>query len=319
MSGPWKRESGARVALALAVLIGLVALAACGGSSTATSSSPSAPAATPSASPSIVPAAEPVSQWDAAGTASAAQTRAVANKYATTVAAGTLPKVGLYAKDATWDYWESDMHGQGATTIEDTYRSAADSFDWYGVHVLSAPGVAADEGTLKAQGTTTTTVFLALLAADGNKVVHEEVFLDNPSDSKKQHVTFAASAPGPKDTAKAAARVAAAVGDAFAAGDQAALQDLLAPDVLFYDTELTHGVRGADAVLAWQSKTPTVEVSNQEPIAGPGWAVVRWTIRGTDVNGIPVAMPGATVMETRDGQVVRMTLYYDNAALGLQE
>lgn len=319
MSGPWKRESGARIALALAVLIGLVALAACGGSSTSTSNSPSAAAATPSASPSLFTAAEPVSQWDAPGTASAAQTRAVANRYAAAVAAETLPTVGLYAKDATWDYWESDLHDQGAKTLEGTYRSAADSFDWYGVHVLSAPGVAADEGTMKAEGTTTSTVSLALLAVDGNKVVHEEVFLDNPSDFEKQRVTFATSAPGPKDTAKAAARVAAAVGDAFAIGDQAALQDLLAPDILFYDTELTHGVRGADAVLAWHSKTPAVEVTNQEPIAGPGWAVVRWTIRGADVSGIPVAMPGATVMEMRDGQVVRMTLYYDNAVLGLQE
>lgn len=319
MSGPWKRESGARIALALVVLIGLVALAACGGSSTSTSNSPSAATATPSASPSIVPAAEPVSQWDAPGTASLAQTQAVAEEYATTVADETLSKVGLHARDATWDYWESDMHDQGAKALAGIYRSAADSFDWYGVHVLSAPGVAADEGTLRSQGTTTSTVFLALLAVDRNKVVHEEVFLDNPSDFHKQRVVFVSSAPGPKDSAKAAARVAAAVGDAFAAGDQAALQDLLAPDVLFYDTELTHGVRGADAVLAWQSKTPTVEVSNQEPIAGPGWAVVRWTIRGADVNGIQVAMPGATVMEVRDGKVVRMTLYYDNAVLGLQE
>ena len=319
MGGPWKGGSGACVALALVVAIGAVGLAGCGDSSTSTSNSPSAAATTPPASPSIIPAPEPVSQWDAAGTASLAQTRAVAREYAASVADETLSKGGLYARDATWDYWESDMHDQGAKAIAATYRSAAESFDWSGVHVLSAPGAGADEGMLKAEGSKFATVFLALLAVDGNKVVHEEVFLDNPSETTKQRVTFATSAPGSKDTAKAASRVATAVGDAFAAGDQAALQELLAPDILFYDTELLHGSRGVDEVLAWQSRTPTVELTNQAPIAGPGWAVVRWTIRQTDSTGVQVAVPGATVMEVRDGRVERMTLYYDNATIGLQE
>lgn len=319
MAGPWKRGSGACVALALVAVIGVAGLAACGGSDTSASSSPSAAVAAPTPSPSIIPAAEPVSQWDAPGTASPAQTRAVAKEYATAVTDETLSKGGLYAKDATWDYWESDMHDQGAKAIAGTYRGAADSFDWSGVHVLSAPGVAADEGRLKAEGSKSTTVFLALLAVDGDKVVHEEVFLDNPSEFAKQRVTFATSAPGSKDTAKAASQVATAVGDAFAAGDQAALRELLAPDIVFYDTELLHGVRGVDAVLAWQSRTPTVELTNQAPIAGPGWAVVRWTIRQTDATGVQVAVPGATVMEVRDGKVVRMTLYYDNATIALQE
>ncbi len=145
--------------LALALLLG----APCGGSDEEATS----PSATPVASPSVVPAEEPVSQWDAPGTASAAQTRAVASAYAARVVDETLSKADLYAKDATWDYWESDMHDQGAKTIGGTYRGAAESFDWRGVHVLSAPGVAADEGMLKAQGTTASTVFLALLAADG--------------------------------------------------------------------------------------------------------------------------------------------------------
>ena len=81
------------------------------------------------------------------------------------------------------------MHDQGAKALAGIYRSAADSFDWYGVHVLSAaPGVACGRGHAEVPaGTTTSTVFLALLAVDGNKVVHEEVFLDNgPSDSRKQ-------------------------------------------------------------------------------------------------------------------------------------
>ena len=34
---------------------------------------------------------------------------------------------------------------------------------------------------------------------------------------------------------------------------------------------------------------------------------------------LQMAMPGATVMEVRGGKVVRITLYYDNAVIGLQE
>jgi ketosteroid isomerase-like protein len=323
MSGPWKRGSGAYLALGLVVLIGLVALAACGDSSSSTSSSPSAAATTPSASPSIVPAAEPVHRWDAPGSASLAQTQTVGKRYAEAQTTETIPEAGLYAKGATFDYWASgETHNQGAKQIESTYKAAGEGkpgvgFDWTRVRLLVAPGVVAYEGLLAIPADKVKMPYLELLAVDGNKIIHEEIFMD-PGPQTKQPVRYADSAPGPKDTAKVAAEVAAAVGAAFAAGDQAALQDLLAPDVLFYDTELTHGVRGVDAVLAWHSKTPTVEVSNQEPITGPGWAVVRWTVRETYETGVQAAMPGATVMEVRDGKVVRMTLYYDNAVIGLQ-
>jgi len=303
------------LALGCAVLALALLLGACGGSDEEATT----PSATPVASPSVSPAEEPVSQWDAPGTASAAQTRAVASEYAARVVDETLSKDGLYAKDATWDYWESDMHDQGAKTIEGTYRGAAGSFDWRGVHVLSAPGVAADEGFLKAQGTTTSTVFLALLAADGDKLVHEEVFLDNPGDFHKQRVVFVSSAPGPKDTAEAAAEAASMMSDAIATGDQDFIEFAIARDVLFYDTELLHGVRGSGAVLDWVSKMPDVAITNQEPMAGPGWAVVRWTARQVSPAGVEIATPGATVFEVRDGRVARMTLYYDSQYIALQE
>ena len=310
-----------RLLMAIApVLIGLVALAACGGSSTSTSNSPSAAATTPPASPSIVPAEEPVSQWDAPGSATLAQTKAVGKEYAATLIAEKIPGAGLYAKDATFDYWASGgIHDQGVTAIEDTYRLAAVTYDWARGQLLVAPGVVAYEAQLTAYGDAKATFpTLGLLAVDGDKITHEEIFLD-PGPDTKRPVVFARSAPGKKDTAEVAAEVATAVGDAFTAGDRTAIQALLAPDVRFYDTELQHGVRGVDAVLAWQSRTPTVELSNQGPIAGPGWAVVRWTVRPVASTGVQVATPGATMMEVRDGKVVRMTLYYDNAVIGLQE
>ena len=310
-----------RLLMAIAlVLIGLVALAACGGSSTSTSTSPGAAAMTASASPSIVPAQEPVSQWDAPGSATLAQTQAVVKKWAAALTAEKIPGAGLYAEDATFDYWASgEIHDQGVTAIEDTYRGAAGTLDWGKGHLLVGPGVVAYEGKVTAHGDGTATFpALSLLAVDGKQITHEEVFLD-PGPDTKRPVVFARSAPGKKDTAEVAAEVATAVGDAFAAGDQVALQGLLAPDIRFYDTELRRDVRGVDAVLAWQSQTPTVGLSNQEPIAGPGWAVVRWTVRQVYSTGVELATPGATVVEVRDGKVVRMTLYYDNAGVSLQE
>ena len=321
---PTERRSAAGTwTIALVVLLLLCASAAvtaCGGSSTTASNSPSATITSPSASPSIVPAAEPVSQWDAPGSASLAQTKAVGKKDAALLVGEKIPGAGLYAKDATFDYWASgETHERGAAAIESVYKGAAGTLDWAKTRLMVAPGVVVSEGMLAAHdGGTVSFPFMSLLAVDGDKVAHEEVFLD-PGPDTKQAVTFAGSAPGPKDTAEVAAKVAAAVGEAFASGDQAALQELLAPDILFYDTELRHGVRGVDAVLAWQSNTPTVELKNQRPLAGPGWAATRWTIKQVFSTGVEVAMPGATVTEVRDGKVVRMTLYYDNDAISLQE
>ena len=77
-------------------------------------------------------------------------------------------------------------------------------------------------------------------------------------------------------------------------------------------------MRGWDALLAWWARVPQVKLENKQPIAGPGWAVLRWTIRQVFSTGVELALPGATVMEVRDGKVVRMTLYYDSKVLKLQ-
>ncbi len=117
----------------------------------------------------------------------------------------------------------------------------------------------------------------------------------------------------------AASRVGGTVGGAFASGNLAALQALLAPDVLFYDTTQGRGARGSDAVAAWWANVPgTVAFYNKSPISGRGWAVVRWTARRVYSTGVELAMPGATVLEVRDGKVVRMTLYYNSKKVSLQ-
>jgi hypothetical protein len=302
--------------IALVVLLLLcAAVTACGSTDTTASNSPSATTTSPSASPSIVPAAAPVSRWDAPGSASPAQALAAARRYAAALTAEKIPKAGLYTSASTWDYWPTDAHVRGATEIEGIYRDAGASIDWpKRSHSLAAPGVAVYEGLTKLFGTSTTPS-LVLLAVDGSKVTHEEIFLN---EGDVQPVAYGVSTPGPKDTAKVAAKVGAAVGDAFATGDQAALQALVAPDLLFRDTTLSHGVRGWDALLAWWDKVPAVTLENGQQISGPGWVVGRWTIRQVFSTGVELAMPGASVMEVRDGKVVRMTLYYNSSVMRLQ-
>jgi SnoaL-like domain len=314
MNRAWPRRWGARLALVLLTCVGLVALGACGGSSTSASNSPSA-AATPTASPSILPAADPVSRWDAPGTASLAQAQAVTRRYAAALRAEKIPKAGLYTSASTWDIHSSDAHVKGAREIESVYRDAATYSSWGKGHVMAAPGVGVDEGLYTAYGTDATPA-LSLLAVNGDKIVHEEIFI-NEGDT--QAVKQYGSAPGLKDTAKIAAKVGGAVGDAFATGDQASLKALVASDVLFRDTALPHDVQGWDALLAWWDKVPNgVQLKNKKPIAGPGWSVVRWTVRQAFSTGVELALPGATVMEVRNGHVVRMTVYYDSSTMHLQ-
>jgi hypothetical protein len=316
---PTRRRSAAGTStMPLVVLLLLcvsAAVSACGGASTTASSSPSATTAAPVTSPSIAPAAEPVSKWDAPGSASLAQTQTTTRRYAAALGAETIPEAGLYTAASTWDYWPTDAHVRGAKEIEGIYRDAGANIDWpKRSHRLAAPGVAVYEGLAKLYGTSTTPS-LVLLAVDGNRVTHEEIFLN---EGDVQPVTYGVSAPGPKDTAKVAAKVGAAVGEAFATGDRAALQALVAPDVLFRDTTLPHGVRGWDALLAWWDQVPALTLENKKQISGPGWAVGRWTIRQVFSTGVELAMPGASVMEVRNGKVVRMTLYYNSSVMRLQ-
>jgi hypothetical protein len=249
---------------------------------------------------------------------------ALALRWSAALSSETIPGAGLYGANATFDSWSGETHVEGTTAIEGAYREAAPSLDWSRrCHIMAAPGVAVYEGTLKNKSvavySTPSTPSLDLLAVDGDKVAHEEIFLDARTlPPTKGRVTFCGSAPGPNDTAAVAAKVAAAAGDALAAGDQASLHALVAPELLFYDTSQAHGERGWNALLAWWAKVPQVKLENMTPIASRGWAVLRWTVRQVLSTGVELAMPGASVLEVRDGKVVRMTLYYDSTVIKLQ-
>ena len=188
---------------------------------------------------------------------------------------------------------------------------------------MTAPGVGVCESVSVNRGgwgdTPPRTPYVTLLAIDGDRIAREETFTDTRSlPPRKPPVESCGSPPGPRDTARAAAAAGAAVGDAFAHGDPAALRAVVAPDVLFYDTAQAHGVRGWTALLRWWTNVPDVELRNEQSFAGPGWVVDLWTVRQVLATGEEKTMPGATVMEMRGRKIVRMTLYYESQDVPLQ-
>ena len=308
------------------VLVGGLMTAGCGGTARQASVSATSGTVTAASTPAASPSGRSTSGWDAPGSATLAQALAVTRRYAAALHDERIPEAGLYVPDATWDHWASGgAHVAGASVIEGIYRDAAPYLDWSKqAHLMAAAGVGVCEGVSANIGAIVSKPprgpYLSLLAVEGDKIVHEEIFYDTRSlPPRKAPVKFCGSAPGPLDTASAAAATGAAVGDALANGDPSTLRAVVSPDVLFYDTTQAHGQRGWNAVLDWWARVPAVELENRRPIAGPGWAVDRWTIRRVLTTGEEKTMPGATVMEVRGGKVVRMTLYYDSAVISLQQ
>lgn len=276
------------------------------------------------------------SRLHAAGTGSLAQTEAVARRYAEALSAEKIPGAGLYAAAATCDYWPVEYgRMQGAENIERFWsespgpeeggvRVGASWWQWSkGYHLLLAPGLAVYEGVHTDSLGEYSLPDLMLLAVNGGKITHQEIFLAGNGLTGDRPETFYDAAPGPEDTAEVAGQVGAAVGGAFATRDRAALEALLAPDVLFRGAADRQGASGRDALLAWFDTIgprTVVRIKNQAPIAGPGWAVVRWTARrlyggggnGFFPNGISEPANMATVIEVRGGKVVRLMVYGDS-------
>lgn len=336
MDVPWGRDPEARGVLAALVLVAALTLPGCFGAktpaanspsvtSTSSPASPDGAAALPTTSPTAGPTGLPTTRWDAPGSATLTQTLAVARRYAAALHAEKITEGHFHAPSSTWDYWSSGgIHERGIAAIESIYRGATGALDWSKrCHVMAAPGVAVCEGATTNRtewgSPPPSAPFVTLLAVDGTKLAHVEIFQQSELHPRVHApVRFCRTAPGPRDTPAVAGRVAATVGDALAGGDTVALRRAVAPDVLFYDTGQAHEVRGWAALVDWWANVPAVELENTKPIAGPGWAVVRWTLHGLSPSGGKQEAFGATVLELRRGKVVRMTLYYDGGNVKLQ-
>lgn len=300
---------GSLAVLCLLVLslgaLGLIGLCACGGTSTTTSSTPSA---TPSPTPSPTLGFEP---WPP-GTASAAQAKAVAGKYAarTYAEAPSLPR--LFDADGTIDIWLADQHFVGASAI-DYMTDCPTVLDWAKGSVLATAGAAAVEQIVINAGAGAIMACLEVLTVGDGKITHLEVYGNDVAGSHVARPKPVATKPGPADDAAAAEAVVTAYYAALAAGDPTAAAALYAPDAVFQDTTTAGQPGGTQEAVAWLTKAaavPHMTMEIKSVIAGKGWAATRWVFSGDNSNGAYVGVRGATVFEVRDGKIVRQTVYY---------
>jgi ketosteroid isomerase-like protein len=154
-----------------------------------------------------------------------------------------------------------------------------------------------------------------------HEIAHEEIYLDTSGGSRADPVTQWSSPPTSADTIARTRKTAVAFYDAAARSDTSfVLGQLVADDVLFYDTASKREQQGATELLLWWNGRTFVSFEKQPNdalIVGRGWAVVRWIATGAAAATSDTHMPSAAMLETRSGKVVRLTLYYDSATLPL--
>jgi ketosteroid isomerase-like protein len=310
------RLTGSVWAATLALLgVAALALAACGGSGTGTTASPTPTPPPPSVTPSPTTTA---AAWQPGSDALVATTK-VSARFLTMLRTRRFAASDIWSPQATLDLYASDVHASGADAVKSVYTGAAPESSWTAGHALVTTGVAAYEG-LFAQSGLRPTAALDLLAVSGDKVEHEDVYLDLSGGRAAEAVTQWPSPPAPTDTVARTKKTATAFVDAMTDSGTLQLGLLLADDVLFYDTAQKRQQRGATELLTWWGGRAAALIEPQTEnslVVGPGWAAVRWVGTGAQSSTDDVTMPGAAMLEIRGGKVVRMTLYYDSATLAL--
>ena len=336
-----RSSAAAAVVSVLLVVVAALALAACGGSADT-----AGPAASPAPDQTTVkPPTEPpaVSRWQP-GTDDLAQTRRVARTYLTALMDREMVAQAdrLYAADATLDNWIDRTHADDVNAIKEAWdkwqqqqgsNSSTSNLVWpanpdrFVVHVV--PGAVVFTVSTWAGGDQLfayTIPYIDFLAVSGGQVVREDVYGD-------PHVTEIETAgapdgaenwpprPGAKDTPDRSTAVALKFSEIISqTRDFSALRKLHAPDIVALDTSQRRPLRGVDAVIAWHkgtTKVPGVDSLSVEPaIAGRGWAALRVTVNGISSAGTG-HMPGAILLDIRNGKVVRMIHYYNSTVLDL--
>ncbi len=306
------------LAAGLALLPALF-LASCGGVSPNARPKSATPSAVATPSAAMPSPTQILGLWQP-GTDSQTQTAAVAKGFTSALQSEDFAESSVWAKDTTFDMWAGDEHAVGVKAVRKLYEEEAALGAWQAGSVLVGPGVVAYEGQFLQTGFSSAA--LDLLAVTGGKIVHEEVFLDRPSSAEAVPARHWATPPSSADTLAQTRKTAAAYIQAIDTHDTAAIQALLSKDVLFYDTALKHEQRGQAPVMNWWGTMKPVafqSIPAASVIAGPGWAVSRWTATGAGADRPGVTVPGATVMEIRGGKVVRLALYYDSMTLPLHD
>ena len=241
------------------------------------------------------------------------------------------PRVAeFYAPEFTLDAWLDRTRVDDEMTAKYTWGIWESNLYWSpAAKTYLAPGVAVIAGAVMDDPDDATMVvpYVDMLAVSDGEITHEEI-LGDPHETgvftKGWKATTAAA--GADDTAKEARAVADTVREVLSrTGDFAALEKVYDPDIVFLDTSTDGPLRGVDAVLAWHEGTTRIvgvagveslTVAIEPPIVGPGWAVPRTRTDGTIVMDA-FSVPGAIVMDVRDGKVVRMKVYYDSTIIDL--
>ncbi|MEE4276708.1 MAG: nuclear transport factor 2 family protein [Thermoleophilia bacterium] len=320
------------LALVLPLVLAVAAVAACGcGEETDTEGQgqgASSPTATVAPSPSATETSTQfgTTRWEC-GTDGLKETRAVLREYQAAVRERAVsPRVAeFYAPEFTLDAWLDRTRVDDLMTAKYIWGMWESNLYWSpAARTYVAPGVAVIAGAVMDDPDDPTMVvpYVDMLAVSDGRITHEEIIGD-PHETgvvtKGWKATTAAAEAD--DTAKEARAAADTVREVLSrTGDFAALEKVYDPDIVFLDTSTDGPLRGVDAVLAWHEGTTRItdieSLAIEPPIAGPGWAVLRTRTGGTiDMDAFSV--PGAIVMDVRDGKVVQMRVYYDSTIIDL--
>ncbi len=297
------------VVLASLALSAPLALAACGGSDSASTSSSPTVAATQSA---------PATPVHLVGSDSVEATQKAVDAFAAGVVALSGARfVPLYADDVVYEDFCFEMSAYGKADVLKELRRSLRQAD--GARILTSD---ADRGWgVLEHRWDFHTVYgvwiqpITVLEIRDGKIVTESWYYQDPSElpaGKPLEPKPLTSVPGPADTAAVAEAVALKYAAALQAKDAAAVAALSAPKIAFMDTAASAVGSSPRQVQAHYAKIfakPAVLVfENLRYAFGEGWAAVIWT--ASHPQG--VSGEGVTMLEIRDGKVNRETLYYSS-------
>jgi hypothetical protein len=294
-------RAGAVTLLLIALGVGALAVAACGGSGQTAASSPSA-----TATPSVAASPERL-----VGSDSVAVTRKTVDAYTADFNARSAPTAALLAPDVVFHCFATGVHVEGRTALLELLKQVS-------AVTTGACALAGQAGRswavleLRQDFADGSIQLLQLIETRDGKIARLQNYYQ-PLDSQVSPLRIAGpleSPPGPADTPAAAQAVALRYAAALQAKDADAIVALVAPDNDFRDTagdssssagELQHyaGIFKAPSDLSF---------TDVRYVFGRGWAAVRWTASSAGSGG-----GGVTMLEIRDGKICRETLYYDSS------
>jgi hypothetical protein len=293
----------------------LLALAACGGTDSASTSPSASPAAAATQSASAAPV-------HLAGSDSVEATQKVVDAFGTGVATLSGARfVPLYADDVVYNDFVFGLHLEGKAAVLKELRRSLREAD--GARVLAGYadrgwGVLEHRWDFHTAYEAWIQPITVLEMRDG-KIVTESWYYQDPADlpaGKPLEPKPLASAPGPADTSAVAEAVTLKYAAALQAMDAAAVAALSAPKIAFMDT-------AASAVGSSPSQVQThyagifagpadLVFENLRYVCGVGWAALIWT---ASAQSSGMSGEGVTMLEIRDGKIGRETLYYNGTSM----